>query len=472
MCSKRKVWAAVLLMTAFCVSSLAAQISSFSSNTSEVTEGLFTSEVDKFLDVNSWQDLEFNKFFTTIQVRGVDGIGAGFAKKAGPVYLGFGYFGKFWTGGINSETKEYGDNYATNAWRGKKTVNKNYLSDSGLSWINQVDFLLGTKAVGGILLDLSFLGSGRDTDDVDSPPDAGGNVSTAKSSIKLGIVEAGLGWGKNFDLGGGFVLKPNLGFTYNIDLRKTVAGSGSAETTTLTGVDSFFTDSAYSNVNNGMVGLKGYLTGYAGLTADLSKNTTDGSLWLGYNLKYNFYDRQIKTGSGAWTDFDPSYMNHSINLGVGAWYALDRKLSLGWSVEGTFELTNAKITSALTSVWAGMGRSPDHKYTDIIFGFIPKAAFGVVYKPVPDRFNFNGSIALYPIGDGFIHRKLTHSDISGVAVTTTEKNNRVNATYAATSLGFTWFIIEKLSLDAGVTALTNGSRVNLTQFSALLSYKM
>ena len=463
MCSKRKVWAAVLLMAAFCVSSLAAQITGFSSNTSEVTEGLFTTEVDKFLDVNSWQDLEFNKFFTTIQVRGLDGIGAGLAKKAGPVYLGFGYFGKFWTGGINSETKEYGDNYAVNAWRGKKTVDKNYLSDSGLTWINQIDFLLGTEKTGAFLLDLSFAGAGKDNDDLDTI-NAGGDISTAKSSRGLGTIEAGLGWGKNFDLGSGFVLKPNLGFSYNIDLRKNVTDPE----TTLEGVDSFFADSAYKDVNSGKVGLKGYLTGYAGLTADLSRNTTDGSLWFGYNLKYNFYDRQTTTSSGGWTDYDPFNMSHSINLGVGAWYTLDRKLSLGWSAEASFELKNAKVTSAMDD----SGLPPDHRYTDFIFGIIPKAAVGVVYKPIPNRFNFNASIALYPIGDGFVHRKFTHTDISGVATATTEKNNRVNATYAATSLGFTWFIIENLALDAGITTLTNGSRVNLTQFSALLSYKM
>ena len=468
----RAVFALVFLT--FCLSPMAAQISDFVSNTSEATGGLFTAEIDNFLDVNAWQELEFDKFFTTMQVQGTGGIGAGLAKNAGSVYLGFGYFGRLWSGGINSETREYGDSYANAAWRGKKTVNRNYLSDSGLSWASQISFLLGTNAAGGIRADVNFAGAGNDNDDADTLG-SGGDITTAKSSLGLGTIEAGLGWGRNFDLGNGYVLKPNAGFSYNADLRKTVSSpgtAGGAETTMLTGIDPFFTASGYTGVNSGRVGLKGYLTAHAGLSVDLAKNTGDGSLWLGYDLKYNFYDRQTNVSSGAWTDYSPSLMGHYINAGLGAWYTLDRKVSLGWSVESCFELINASVTSAFTSAMASGGLSPDHEYSETLFTMVPKAVIGVVYKMLPDKFNFNASIGLYPIGDGFILRKLDHTDISGVAAVSAGKKITVNSAYAATSLGFTWFITDGFSFDAAATTLASGSKVNLTQFSALLSYKM
>jgi|GEM_PF-6920381 len=461
MYTKYKVLAAALMLTAvLCIQPLAAQITS---NTNNATTGLFSTDVDNFLDVNSWQEVEFNNFFSVFQVGGADGIGAGMAMSAGSSYLGFGYIGNFWSGADTIVTTEYGNSYTAANSRGKKTTS---YSGSGLKWNSQIFFLFGAAPVGGLLLDLNFADAGNNVMDRESI-NAGGSVVTEKESVGLGALEAGLSWGKNFDLGGGYVFKPNVGFSYNFDLQKTVAdtGPGSTETTTLNGQDDFFRRADYNGVNNGTgrVGLAGYIAAHLGLGFDLSTSTADGSLWLGYDLEYHLYDKQTES-SGYWEDYSPSYLKNFIDIGVGAWYTIDRRLSLGWFVGSGFSIENASVTS----VKKNGGAEPDNEYTEVIFGITPMISAGVVHKFLPDKFNINGSLALFPIGYTFSQFK----DVDKRnAMTITRTDNTIESLAAQTSLGFTWFITDGLSFDAYLTTLANGSRLNLTNFSALLSYK-
>jgi hypothetical protein len=459
---KNKVLTSVIALTALCVSPLAAQITS---NTSNATSGLFSTDVDYFLDVNDWQNVEFGKFFTTMQVGGTEGIGAGFAVNAGSAYLGAGYIGNFWSAGstVNSTTTEYGDKYANANWRGKKIINDR--SGSGLQWNSRVFLFLGTAPIGGLLLEGNFVKAGKNNLDKEYL-DSAGDLLTDENSQGLGEIEAGLRWGRNFDLGGGLTLKPNLAFSYNTNLQKSVTYKpGGAETTELNGSDSFFASTAYKrSVNDGKVGLTGYMAGHAGLSVDLSKSTGDGSLWFGYDLEQHLYDKQTTDNSDYWKDYNPSYAKHYIDIGVGAWYTLDRKLSLGWSAGSGFNIENAKVTSAKESY----GTGPEREFTEVIFGINPSITAGVVFKALPNRLSLNGSIALYPVG--YEYDKLTEYN-SVSAITTETTTNTISSTKAETSLGFTWFIADGLSFDAYVTTHTNGSRLNLTDFSALLSYK-
>ena len=459
MSTRHKVLAiAALLITALGSSPLAAQISSFTSNANNATSGLFSTETDKFLDVNNWEEVEFDTFFTTFQVD-TGGLGAGLAFKAGSVYLGFGYIGNLWSGNFNVKTDEYGDNYATPGLRGKNRVT----NSGALKWTNQLSFLIGTAPIGGILLEANLSGLGKNNNDSDSF-DAGGNKITNKNSVGLGSIEAGIGWGRNFEFGSGNVLKPNLGFNYNFDLQKTVTDpgtSGSIETTTLNGVDPFFSQKpGYSSINGGKVGLTGIIAAHAGVEVALPVY----SIWAGYDFETHTYDKQISS-SAAWTDYAPSYTGHLINAGVGGWYTFDRKLSFAWSLESDFGIENAAVSSVQTN---GLP-VPDHKFSDSLFAIYPKMAAGVVYKLLPDKFNFNASIALYPLD--FTYRKFTHNDISGVMTNTTEKTSKISTAYTDTALGFTWFITSGFSFDTAVNITANKIKVDLTSFSALLSYK-
>ena len=448
---KRFLLIAALLIAAIGISPLAAQINSFTSNTSKATNGLFGNDTDNFLSVNNWQNVKFNHFFTALQVDEANGVGAGLALKAGAAYLGFGYFGKFWEGNISSTTTEYGDS---------TTVS----NTADLAWTSQISFLLGTNLLGGLLLDFSLAGMGNNNNDKDELN--GAEIITSKNTVGLGVMEAGLRWGRNFDLGNGYTFKPNLGFSYNINLQKTVSDPGDGlETTTLTSIDPFFSRmDGYSDIQGGQVGLTGIVNGHAGMGVDLSAKAWDGSLWVGYDLETRTYDKQVTSSSDYWESYDPSYTSHLINVGVGAWYAMDRKLSLGWSVESDFDIKSAQITSVQKEDMP----NPDHDFSDTLFKITPKITTGIVFKIKPDAFNFNGSLTLYPLD--YSYRKFFHSDLSGVMSNTTTISNTVGTAKTGTSLGFTWFITDGFSFDTAIAAVF-GAKVDITAFSVLLSYK-
>ncbi|MDR2543333.1 MAG: hypothetical protein LBC80_07800 [Treponema sp.] len=460
MYTKHKVLTAVLvLFTVLCIPSLAAQIMS---NTNIATNGLFNTDADNFLNVHNWQDVEFDQFFTTMQVDGEGGIGMGLALNAGSAFLGFGYTGTFWEGTVNSLTTEYGNNYSVANWRGKESVSR---SGNGLKWNSQLFFLLGTDSVGGLLFDLNFANVGNHNRDSESL-NAGGVKETTKNSVGFGAIEAGLTWGKSFDIGDGLSFSPRFGFSYNIDLQKTVAdiGPGSALLTTLTGRSGFFVrpGAGYSNINGGVVGLTGYITSSVGLQLDLSKNARDGSLWLDYGLEYHMFDKQT-SGFSYWEDFNPAFMRNSVDIGFGVWHAVDRRLSFGWFTEFGFDLINASVTS----ITRNDGVKPMHEFNETILEINPMIAAGVVYKAVPDKLNFNGSLTLHPFN--YTRIKFEHTNNTSTETATTITNT-IGKTITETSMGLTWFIMESLSLDFAIAASRN-ARIDVTQFSTLLSYK-
>jgi hypothetical protein len=158
-----------LLSTAFGSSYLAAQSQSM---TSSATQGLYTTDVDKYLGVNEWQDVVVNKALAFLKASAADGVGAGTAFKAGPVFLGIGYDGKFWSGTASSSETDYGSN-ASSPSAGNTLVNS--ATDSGLAWSNRISALIGTGLLGGILVDVDIAGAGSDNDDFDTA-DSGNNI--------------------------------------------------------------------------------------------------------------------------------------------------------------------------------------------------------------------------------------------------------------------------------------------------------
>ena len=82
MFTKHKVLVAVMvLITAFGVTPLFAQMKSFTSNTSSATDGLFSTDVDDFLHVSNWEKVQFKNFFSTFQW---DGTASDFPSAASP----------------------------------------------------------------------------------------------------------------------------------------------------------------------------------------------------------------------------------------------------------------------------------------------------------------------------------------------------------------------------------------------------
>ena len=184
MLTKHKLLAVVVLViTALGISPLTAQIiQGFESNASWATNGLFTTDADDFLSVTGWQNVDFTKFYTVAQANAASGVSAGFAGKAGSVYLGVGYFGNFWSGSLHSTKTDSKTNFSAPP-------------DAGLAWTNQISFLVGTEVIGGIKFDIDIAGAGSDNDD--------NETTDSKTTIGLGAMEFGVSWGKSINGGGG-----------------------------------------------------------------------------------------------------------------------------------------------------------------------------------------------------------------------------------------------------------------------------
>ena len=456
----KRMFVAALLIAVFCISPLTAQISRFTSNTNMATGGLFQNGTDNFLDVNNWQNVEFDTFFSTVQVDNIEGLGAGFSLRAGSVYLGFGYFGTLWQGAMSSVTREYGNTFAITDRQGRETVGRS----ANLTWTNQLSVLVGTEFLGGFLLDFNLAGFGRNNNDQQEFDN--GNVVTNEEAIRFGAIEFGLTWGRNFALGD-LYLKPTLGFSYNTNIQSIKdRPAGGERTTTLTSVDPFFsrTDLGFTGLQGGQVGLTGGFNIHAGLGVDRAFGDVDGSFWASYDLEIRRYYRQQRTDSGSrWTDFSPAFTGHVINIGVGAWYRLDRRLSFAWAAESDIGIISAAIFSAQDE----SGLPPDHAFSTTIFEIIPTFTAGIVFAAVPDRLNINASLAFSPLQYTFIQQE--HNDLFAATVTEWTSNNIGNAR-TLTSLGFTWIIGDNFSLDAALNATAN-ARIDVTEFSILLSYR-
>jgi hypothetical protein len=438
MLTKHKLLAVVVLVaTALGISPLTAQIiKSFESNANWTTNGLFSTDADDFLSVTGWQNVDFTKFYTAAQANAGSGVSAGFAGKAGSVYLGVGYFGNFWSGSLYSQKIDSDTNY-------------NYGSDTGLAWTNQISFLAGTEAIGGVKLDIDIAGAGSDNDD--------NETADTKETVGLGAMEFGLSWGKSINWGGG-VTKPLLSFFYNVNLQKTTSKSpGGSETTILNGVDGFFNATEYTGVNAGAVGLTGCFGGAGELAHDFALANADAAAWISYGIVSYTYDKQTRVTGGD-VDYKPSHTEHEITLGFGAWYELADNLSFGWSAEGVASIINAKVTStALT------------KYTDERFGITPVAAAGIVYQAIPGVFNLNGSLRLNAIT--YTYRKFS-ADLAGTGIDNVDTMHEITGAFSTASLGFTWLIQSEFTLDAAMNFNTRGQAVNLSNFSILVSYKL
>jgi len=422
---------------------------------------LFDTDTDDFLNVNNWQNVEFDSFFTTLLVDNIDGIGAGLALRAGAAYLGFGYFGTFWQGRADRTTTEAGGFRLVT--RPNPTLNNN------LSWTSQISFLFGMEALGGFLLDLNIDGLGQNNRDNEEL--VGGYVVTNENFTGLGALEAGLRWGRNFELADGSVLKPTLGFSYNVNMARTVIRpvATGVETTTRTGIDPFFEwlqtemGGAASGLYGGEVGLTGGFNVHVGLGFDRAFGDVDGSLWASYDLEIRTYDKQRTTNAGGWSDHRPAFTGHEINIGIGAWYTLDRRVSFAWSVECAVSIAVAEVTSR----WDSQYTVPEHQYAVSKFGISPKFAAGVVFQAFPDRFNLNASLALFPFY--FTRMQIDHTNIAaGTTINRTE--TVIGNTITATSIGFSWFLGDNLSFDAALNSTFN-ARLDVTTFSVLLSYK-
>lgn len=145
------------------------------------TAALFGNDIDNFMDPNDYEKVEFESFFSEIQYDSFFGsqdlLTFGLAKKFGSTYTGF-----FFSGDI-FQYNDDGPGATTN--------------DDGYTIQNSLQVLIGTPAIGGIKLGFGI--QGQDIEDAATGVSADFQIYTMMA-----------GWGKNFELKSGSILKPEI----------------------------------------------------------------------------------------------------------------------------------------------------------------------------------------------------------------------------------------------------------------------
>jgi hypothetical protein len=188
----------------------------------ESTFGLFTDDVDDFLDPNDYEGVEFDNAFIYVKGGrngdGFDnggrinktngaGIQGGFATRFSSFYLGFAFDTNLWDG--EEDTNEVdGDRHDTPATIGPTPPR----DTTAITFDGGFGLLLGTGNIGAFKLTLDF-----DEVSLDNNEDKDGNPE--KSSYSDGSLLIDLGWGKNFEFKGG-VLAPEVHIGYQISTYK------------------------------------------------------------------------------------------------------------------------------------------------------------------------------------------------------------------------------------------------------------
>jgi hypothetical protein len=95
----------VLVLAAIIVIGLAVPLSAQTSNQNQATAGVFGADVDNFMDVNYYGDVNFNKWFGYLGGNTSGIFNLGYATKFGGIYLGTYYTGNLFTTGTNETTR-------------------------------------------------------------------------------------------------------------------------------------------------------------------------------------------------------------------------------------------------------------------------------------------------------------------------------------------------------------------------------
>ena len=324
------------------------------SRTNAATVGLFSNDADKFMDVNDWSGIQFEKLFAYLQGGNSTNatVSAGLAKHLGALYLGVFYDGNLF--GSLSESREDRDgndvgNYPT----------------SRKEFTDNLYFLLGTS-VGGFRLEIN-------SNFAKTEIPASSSVTTYTTT---GDVALELRYGNNFALGAG-ELRPEAAIRYGLGLAKTETENS---TTNITAVDK---SNGYSPLN-------------IILKADyLFPETENSQFVLGAenNLGFRIYpDPLIDNGQpiATTTTWDGSYVEEALTLYAKKRYDLDGGFSVAWRLGSSFSLT--KIDNARSTHVGSVSTDVANTTTNTTIQITPEARLGLSYRMIPDRFTLNGGV--------------------------------------------------------------------------------
>jgi opacity protein-like surface antigen len=306
------------------LSLFAANLAAQSSWISSDTFGLFANDADSFMDPNDYETVEFEKFFFCVRYSpdlqeaydffsfpkpgdmGSDILSAGCA----------GYFGNVYVGGF------FEGNLYERFW-------SNITPDgNGYTMYNTLSVLIGIEPIGGIAMMAGY--HYRDQTIYD--------ISDSAESLSLGG-----GWGKNFTLNNGFLLKPQLRFVYSedeINLPRLIK-------------DRMY--DLFIGVNTGITDIDHYITGSAEADLELHRG---GNVLPVVSVGYTF----------AYIDMLMSPAAHVLSASCKRVYDLGNRFSAGFGFGLKFFFAAAKGTVSGTPV------------DSVVLALIPNGQAGFTYK--------------------------------------------------------------------------------------------
>jgi hypothetical protein len=404
--------------------------------TSSATQGLWDNEVDRFMDVNDYDTVEFDKFYGLLQGGGystVRTINGGFAKNFGSIYLGL-YFDGNLASGSSAESKD-----ANGDWLGTAA------NDSGITFDNEVQVLIGTP-VGGFKLALLMPGFRTDTDE--------STAATVKT--REGQIGVSLTWGKNFALGGG-LLKPELEVGYLFDQDKIeTTPKPSGDTTTVSDDSSIL-----------IAGLRGTYEFAPGASSRSSLTLEDT-----INISFPTNPRRENTpSSGDSIETEGNKTENTLTGSFAKTYDINERFSAGWLVGLAFDISLDPVKQTTTT--SGVTTTSDQETTT--FRLTPGAGLGFTYKFIPDRFTLNGGVKA-----SYTYEFKEWKDNEAAGTTRAEETTHTaggtssgtsNGWNVDTALGGTLYFNPKVFLDFRASVVAGSFSVDLSSFSLLVSVR-
>jgi len=468
-------------------------LGSLSSNTKTSTAGIFSNDVDNFMNYYKYgsifpgggDDENSAKMFGFVTGRNTAGgvLDAGFAKNFGDLYLGIWFRGNLFKSPNVTTTNTIDpvwDNLGETLLETTETTD--YSAAKWAESANQIEFLIGVAGQGikvGFLewlaTDINPGSSARNfsvRDHLDGRKDY--SNETVKYERSQGYLKPYLGWGTNLAIGEGKKLMPfiDLGLTIYDD----TLTDNYQSYTTVNGVKQNITSNIGAGNSNGR--LTPYGTIGARIEDASEKSTTTLELKYGFsmNLYNNSYDASGLSGSVngtvSWgagyvnrvtdylnrtvteTDINLSFSeNTSMTHSITPMYKITGKpakdFSLGFSATLPVTITSqtassyterhqytktdykadSSMNSETTTKTMSYSRGSETSSLSISLGL----ALGASYKLIPDRFSINAGISATPTA--YTHQVISYNPISvsQIATTTTKDASGVTENKTVTA---------------------------------------
>ena len=450
--SKKLLATALLLAVCFAAVSAAERIDP-KSMTNESSKGLFGTDVDDYLDVNEWSNVQPTKMFGFLSygTSGTDKINTGFAMPVGKFYLG-----AFFGGQLNSWTSEVGTRtgakHGSGSFSASSTKTTNKASGSVLFGFNNI----------GILGNITYTpGSGNRTDHHKTL----GGVKLDNNQYTLDVAaKAGFNVTGPKDIL--FKTSAEVGITSKVNKLRVTDKTVSPDTYTMVN------GNEHDLHINGGVYFDFAHNGPVTQGASLSLNT-DWTIYPTLTGRTKSAGKTIDTYTyGRWHDaitlepswsitYEPEGSKVALKAKVGVPIAFDTK------IEHNYTKTDGK-----------KAYNTARKHTTTI-NFTPELKAGLTYAPIAKlRFNVGAEVAVPKFGWTITktqYRKVDDGTVdSNAGGTVRSYGYHFDTADGKITLasGFTWFITQNVTFDANwklTDNLLNGFSHKLKNSDPLLT---